>query len=899
MTRSNNHSHHPGERAVSHAFGPSALRLLVAAIQIGSLGLAANGMAHAQPVVPAAAGQSQQQQAMYELDIPAQPLASAIAQFSSQTGADLFSDGVGLGGLSSNGVVGRYTLAEGLQQLLVGTGLSFHYQAQSSNGRPTVQLMAQGQALQLAPISVSGEHQATTEGDWVYRTAGSATHISAEKIERFRGTSVGDFLSGTPGLINADNSNGAALDVNIRGMQGNNRVPVIIDGAQQQVSVYRGYAGRVDRSYVDPDLISSVTVEKGPSAAADGVGAIGGVVRMSTIGVKDVLLPDENYGVRLKGGFNTNSSSPPSTDTRGGIANGVFAPGETVMQTYDRGMDRPGFAEATGFSGSIAAAFRSEHIDLLAAYARRKNGNYHAGGRGGGAPVPKVYEDCRVVSGERCLSQAPGYNYVSPDGLGSFRHKEEVLNTSQDNQSWLLKSTIRLAHDQKLDLGYAYYHSEYGEIMPSQIGYSGSPYQASLRRAMLNTWTSRYNWNPAANDLVDLNVGYWMTDSVQEDSLQFYGWQPDNGRDDVLNKRWGVNIDNTSLFDTAWGGVSLNYGGSYTYETVKPADDSTYAPSGLRGNRREYSLFTAAEWQPINWLTLAAAIRYTDFKLNDEKRHIQVYEQHTDSGLAPVLSVTVEPWSGIQLYARYGEALRMPSMFEGGVFSGDSPEHAKTWEFGFNALRRAVFFDNDQLGVQVSYFDNNVEDYITRTDTPEGRAQVVNIDRARLKGWELAASYDMGRVFSELAYTHYTDTEFCVRPDQVRQGSRLQGLCYAGGVTNSYVVNHIPPKDSLSLTLGARAFNEKLTLGGRFTHMGSRPVSGMDGGTSGTGGTIAHTEWSAYNLLDLFASYEHSESLSFDLAVDNVRDVFYIDALGMAPRPAPGRTLRGGATFKF
>lgn len=289
-------------------------------------------------------------------------------------------------------------------------------------------------------------------------------------------------------------------------------------------------------------LISSVTVEKGPSAAADGAGAIGGVVRMNTIGVKDILLPDESYGVRLRGGFNSNSSSPPSTDTRGGIANGAFAPGQAVIQSYDRGMDRPGFAEATGFSGSIAAAFRSEYIDLVAAYARRKNGNYHAGEHGGGAPVPKVYEDCRRATERGCSHYAPGYTAVQPDGLGSFRHGEEVLNTSQDNQSWLLKSTIRLPHDQKLDLAYGYYHSEYGEIMPSQIGYSGSPYQASLRRAMLKTLTSRYNWNPAANDLVDLNVGYWMTDSVQEDSLQFYGWQPDNGRDDVLNKRWGVNM---------------------------------------------------------------------------------------------------------------------------------------------------------------------------------------------------------------------------------------------------------------------------------------------------------------------------------------------------------------------
>lgn len=50
--------------------------------------------------------------------------------------------------------------------------------------------------------------------------------------------------------------------MNIRGLQGQNRVPVIIDGGQQAIDVYRGYAGVQQRSYLDPDLISSVSIER-------------------------------------------------------------------------------------------------------------------------------------------------------------------------------------------------------------------------------------------------------------------------------------------------------------------------------------------------------------------------------------------------------------------------------------------------------------------------------------------------------------------------------------------------------------------------------------------------------------------------------------------------------------
>ncbi|WP_216073744.1 TonB-dependent receptor plug domain-containing protein, partial [Acinetobacter baumannii] len=69
------------------------------------------------------------------------------------------------------------------------------------------------------------------------------------------------------------------------------RVPVVIDGSLQQSTVYRGYSGVAGRTYLDPDLIGEVTIEKGPSASADGVGATGGLVRVETVGAKDLIAP--------------------------------------------------------------------------------------------------------------------------------------------------------------------------------------------------------------------------------------------------------------------------------------------------------------------------------------------------------------------------------------------------------------------------------------------------------------------------------------------------------------------------------------------------------------------------------------------------------------------------------
>ncbi len=151
-----------------------------------------------------------------------------------------------------------------------------------------------------------------------YQTPGSSAYISADEIEARRGTSPGDIFSGSPGVLNGESRNSGGVDVNIRGMQGQGRVPVIVDGASQEVSVYRGYNGSQSRSYIDPDFIGGMALEKGPSNGADATGATGGVVRISTIKAEDILLPGETFGARRKGGFVSNSSGVPALGTPAG-----------------------------------------------------------------------------------------------------------------------------------------------------------------------------------------------------------------------------------------------------------------------------------------------------------------------------------------------------------------------------------------------------------------------------------------------------------------------------------------------------------------------------------------------------------------------------------------------------
>ncbi|EMC2290391.1 TonB-dependent receptor [Salmonella enterica] len=848
-------------------------------------------------------------------NIPAGSLSSALTQFGRQSGLQVTYLPAITSGKQSPGATGTLAPSDALGRILAGSGLSYRISGDTVTvGNNDAGSIADDGSTMLQPIVITAKRGRIT-ADTPYETPGSSAYISSEQIEQRRGTSVGDFLSGIPGVINGDNRNSGSLDVNIRGMQGQGRVPVIVDGASQESSVYRGYNGTASRSYVDPDFISSVSIEKGPSAGADATGATGGVVRMSTIGVDDILLPGKNFGVRLKGGFNTNSSSVPALGTFGGF-NGTQAytgtmPSQDSLFNSD-GMGRPAFLEPTGGSGSIAVAGTTEYVDIVAAYARRKNGNYHAGSNGDDAAHAIVAQN------------QYGNLQVTNGGLSTFRAGEEVLNTSYDNQSYLLKGTVRLDGGHSLELGWNKYRSEYGEILPTQFSYNSYVYQADLSTIDLDTYTARYRWNPEGNELIDLKVDAFRSDvdlRVNAATRTYYPsigwdiWTP--SRVYIASERYGVTVSNISRLSTGIGDLQLEYGGAWTREDIGLPDDvdgDTYVGWATReGRRNEASGFALLEWRPIDWLTLNGSLRYSRFETQDETDS----SRHSADGWSPVASVTVEPVQGLQLYGKYGSVIRSPSIFE--TLKSDSfvastqnfvePERARSIEVGLNHLQEDVFIFGDKVRFHAAYFDNHIDNYITRANVLTGEYwngwnwqrsyafRRINLDYAKMRGFELSAEYDTGKYFGGIAWNHYTKTEFCVGSDV----DLIDGYsrCAAGGVRNSYSLLHVPPQDTVTLNLGARLLDEKLSIGGRVTYTGGRMADGVGDGSVVGSGEIQPSKWNPYTLVDIYASYKVSDNATLDLAIDNLTDRYYMDALSGSLMPGPGRTVRVNFTTKF
>lgn len=462
--------------------------------------------------------------------IEAGPLDQALSRFGVQAGISMAGSSTLTAGKRSNGLHGDFSTEAGLAKLLAGTGLSFQRQADGS-----FELHPATSAVVLPSQKVTGDD---LEKKAVYTEPRSLVYISNEEVRRFGVISAGDLLKGQPGVQVGDSRNGGGLDVNIRGIQGQSRVAVTVDGSQQALDVYRGYAGTQQRSYIDPDLISDVSIDKGPSLTSS---AIGGTVAIRTLGVDDILRDGKNVGLRLKGDLWNNGVEPASRNSH-----------STTEDLYSEPhQNRGGLFGSDSESGSAAFAYTHDLFDVVAAYTHRNQGNYFSGKHG--------QDRYRTFDryGQENMTVATTYNAG-----------EEVLNSSAETESILLKTTLRPADDHTFDFGYIRYDGRIGEIMPSDIFRfgTGGIYQYPRGSTKIDTYTARYHYLPTGNMLVDLTTSLWMTDaktsqltSVLAPKSQAYRSDRNWTRQD--DRRIGGELANTSRFDTRYGDFKLDLGG--------------------------------------------------------------------------------------------------------------------------------------------------------------------------------------------------------------------------------------------------------------------------------------------------------------------------------------------------
>ncbi|RTE66312.1 TonB-dependent hemoglobin/transferrin/lactoferrin family receptor [Amphritea opalescens] len=141
--------------------------------------------------------------------------------------------------------------------------------------------------------------------------------IDKEAIDSMQPQSVAEVLANEPNILIEGGSRPGYQSVNIRGL-GGNQILQTVDGVRQDFE-----SGHRPSYFLDPILLKSVEVIKGPASSLWGSGALGGVVAQSTIGAADILEPGDDFGGLIKSGFNFNNNQSTTTAVLAGRTDSV------------------------------------------------------------------------------------------------------------------------------------------------------------------------------------------------------------------------------------------------------------------------------------------------------------------------------------------------------------------------------------------------------------------------------------------------------------------------------------------------------------------------------------------------------------------------------------------------
>jgi hemoglobin/transferrin/lactoferrin receptor protein len=126
---------------------------------------------------------------------------------------------------------------------------------------------------------------------------GQVSVITREDIDVFTPSTVADALRDVPGLEFSGGPRRTGETPAIRGRSGEN-VLILLDGARQSfISAHDG------RFFIDPELLRSAEIVRGPASSLYGSGAVGGVLAFETINAGDLLSGEETYGARARLGY--------------------------------------------------------------------------------------------------------------------------------------------------------------------------------------------------------------------------------------------------------------------------------------------------------------------------------------------------------------------------------------------------------------------------------------------------------------------------------------------------------------------------------------------------------------------------------------------------------------------
>ena len=666
----------------------------------------------------------------------------------------------------------------------------------------------------------------------VFDYPGQVTVIDRDALETLAPSTISDTLRDVPGVNFSGGPRRTGELPSIRGLSGQN-VLILLDGARQSfTSAHDG------RFFVDPELIGTAEVVRGPASVLYGSGAVGGVLAFESVDAADLLRDGESWGARARVGYQSANEETLTSITA--------------------------FTQQGGFDG-------------IASFGIRQSGDIELGS---GATLPSdddiqtalvkasyVVTDALTVEGswQRFANTA-----IEPNnGQGVAGAGDGVLDREVEKD--ITTDTFRLGlnfnpeTNDWIDIGFTAYQTssdvdEFDASVPRTTVRDIETTGFSLRNA------SRFSFSATETTLTvggdwykDEQVG---TDDQTTDGTR--GGVP-NGESEFM----GVFAQLESIIETPAGQFVVIPG--IRFDEFESS--SSIAPSEQNSDDAISPRF-AASFAPANanWLRLFGSYSkgFRAPSINElylDGVHFQIPH--------PVL---FNPAVGSFVFAP-NNFIPNPDLV---------PEETQTIEFGTGLDFKKIFTPNDRFQAKISYFETDADELINLSVNVApaatcfvppafqpcnfGTSESANVDQAELEGWEGELHYDSDRVFARASFSTIEGTD-------LSDGSDLGALT----------------PDRLALDVGVKMPEFNARLGTRIQHAADFEQRVSDG----AGGFTIQDERDSYTVVDLYATWrpEQIDGLRLDLGVENIFDENYERVFQGVSQP--GTNFKIAASWQF
>ena len=504
---------------------------------------------------------------------------------------------------------------------------------------------ASDDALELSPTDVQGVMDKDAEGHAkVYQENVTSVYKGREELQRFQVSNPGDVFKGMNGVYSMDTRSSQSITPNIRGITGEGRTPLTIDGTEQSTNVWLHFFGSGNRSYVDPALFRSIEVEKGPSLSRGIKSGVGGAVNIRTIEASDIIPEGDSWGIESNLKTSSNTSAPRFDATSAfGQDYRTFPGAERVELEGVNLSTPPARSESDGqvfnfddHSETLSIAGRNEVADILLSRSERTSGNYYAG-----------EHNASRYEGHDAWDRSSTDVYI-PNLTKVYTAGSEVFNTSSDTETTLVKNNWYLPNEQKLGLQFMRTDTTFGETTPGRSllmyayregaeqaqpdldwanmrGFVTEDPRSELR---LDSYKLSYDLKPQGSPWLDLETSLWQT---KAEGMRYQtGISP-----------WGLELtaeekEALKLWD--WGKIeAINFMGQQWWDEnahlfPQPEHDGTIKPLGRQWTNHDRTGFDVS-----NQMLLSSNLQLTlGGSYQQEKLDERVQQSNRDTnGLLP------------------------------------------------------------------------------------------------------------------------------------------------------------------------------------------------------------------------------------------------------------------------